>query len=68
MLIEWVVSVRLAVKVVSCPAISTTVAEGAVPFQPSAVAGSTAFVPAVAGLLIAGEIVKDLCGNGRIGA
>ena len=30
--------------------------------------GSTAFVPAVAGLLIAGEIVKDLCGNGRIGA
>ena len=30
--------------------------------------GSTAFVPAVAGLLIAGEIVKDLCVNGRIGA
>ena len=25
--------------------------------------GSTAFVPAVAGLLIAGEIVKDLSGN-----
>ena len=30
--------------------------------------GSTAFVPAVAGLLIAGEIVKDLCGNSAIPA
>ena len=24
--------------------------------------GSTAFVPSVAGLIIAGEVVKDLCG------
>ena len=30
--------------------------------------GSTAFVPAVAGLLIAGEIVKDLCGDEKAGA
>jgi len=29
--------------------------------------GSTAFVPAVAGLLIAGEIVKDLCGDEKAG-
>lgn len=27
--------------------------------------GSTAFVPSVAGLIIAGEVVKDLCGKGR---
>ncbi len=30
--------------------------------------GSTAFVPAVTGLLIAGEIVKDLCGDEKAGA
>lgn len=30
--------------------------------------GSTAFVPAVAGLLIAGDIVKDLCGDEKAGA
>ena len=30
--------------------------------------GSTAFVPAVSGLLIAGDIVKDLCGDEKAGA
>ncbi len=29
------------------------------------VPGSTAFVPSVAGLIIAGEVVKDLCGIGK---
>ena len=29
------------------------------------VPGSTAFVPAVAGLIIAGEVVRDLCGFTR---
>lgn len=29
------------------------------------VPGSTAFVPAVAGLIIAGEVVRDLCGFAR---
>ena len=27
--------------------------------------GSTAFVPAAAGLIIAGEVIKDLCAAGR---
>lgn len=30
------------------------------------VAGSVAFVPSVAGLIIAGEVVRDLCGYGKI--
>ena len=29
--------------------------------------GSTAFVPSVAGLIIAGEVIKDLTGGGRHG-
>lgn len=35
--------------------------KGAAPQKP--VPGSVAFVPGVAGLIIAGEVVKDLCGN-----
>ena len=27
--------------------------------------GSIAFVPSVAGLIIAGEVIKDLCASGR---
>lgn len=34
------------------------------PIKRSAVPGSVAFVPSAAGLMIAGEVVKDLCGIG----
>ncbi|MCI8370736.1 MAG: tRNA threonylcarbamoyladenosine dehydratase [Clostridia bacterium] len=40
--------------------LTSAAADGARP-----VTGSVAFVPSVAGLIAAGEIIKDLCGNGR---
>lgn len=36
------------------------------PTTKRSVPGSMAFVPSVAGLILAGEVVKDLCGQGTI--